>query len=348
MLLGIVAALLTLEVLLRILPVPTATETGYYDDPLILTYPPGHTFRTASGWDLQRARVQHANNFGFLADHDFVRDPNAVALIGDSFVEGAMLAPSARLGHQLESGLAGRPVYAMGVPGTSLLDYAERIRFASTHFGIHDFVLLLEHGDIAQSLCGSGNNDGPCLDPETFVPRIETVPPAGRLKRLLRSSALAQYLFSQLELDPGRSLRTLKGSLFGVTRTKAGRNPADISVPGIDRVLDEFFSRTRPYRTGTLVLILMGDRRPGDPVRDHLDAAAHKEHAVLVEIGPSLQEFSWRTGLSPYVSPRDHHLNSLALAVVAAKVAPLVPRGRSDRELAPRPAPAHAKSKDAV
>ena len=41
---GALLTLLALELVLRLLPVSTATLTGYYIDPLILTYPPRHRF----------------------------------------------------------------------------------------------------------------------------------------------------------------------------------------------------------------------------------------------------------------------------------------------------------------
>src|SRR5262249_49116400 len=154
-----------------------------------------------------------SNNYGFLDARDFERDPNAVALIGDSFVEASMLPQRDRLGPQIERRLQAREVYAMGAPGSALLDYAERIRFASERFDIHDFVLLLEHGDVAQSLCGSGNVHAPCLDRVTLAPRTEKQPPPGTLKKVLRSSALAQYLFSQLKLDPAGWLQRLRSSV---------------------------------------------------------------------------------------------------------------------------------------
>jgi len=61
-------------------------------------------------------------------------------------------------GAQLERELSGRPVYTMGSPGSSLLDYAERMRFAHDRFGIVDFVLLVERGDVRQALCGSNKH----------------------------------------------------------------------------------------------------------------------------------------------------------------------------------------------
>ena len=325
---GIGLALLALELLFRVLPVSTSTESGYYIDPLILTYPPQHTFTTSTGWNLQRPQRHHANNFGFVADHDFARNPNAVALIGDSFVEASMLPPRERLAAQLEGTLSGRPVYAMGAPGTALLDYAERVRFASQHFDIRDFVLLLEHGDLAQSLCGSGNVNAACLDRETLEPRIEKLPTPSAAKRVLRELALPQYLFSQLKLDPAHwaaSLFTRK-PIAPATTGGAARDPSAIAPKAIDRVLSEFFTRVKPYRNGgKLILILMGNPRAGeDPVRDKLIATASANGAQVFLAGPPLEALTRKTGLSMRVAPRDPHMNRVALGTIAAGVAPLL------------------------
>ena len=343
---GIGIALVALELLFRLLPVSTSTSAGYYIDPLILTYPPGHPFTTSSGWNLQRPQRHRANNFGFVADHDFVRNPEAIALIGDSFVEASMLPARERLAAQLESKLGTRPVYAMGAPGTALLDYAERVRFASQRFAIHDFVLLLEHGDIAQSLCGSGNVNAECLDRKTLDPRVEKLPTPGAAKRLLREFALPQYLFSQLKLDPqhwAATLFTRKRNAPPATASRptgaaggappatallgAGslRDPFFIEPEAIDRVLSEFFTRVKPYRNGgKLVLILTGDAPAGDPVRDKLIAAAKANDAEVFLAGPPLQEATRNTGMSMRVAPRDAHMNGIALETVAAGVAPLL------------------------
>ncbi len=322
---GVLAALLVLEILFRCLPVSTATETGYYFDPLLLTYPAHHRFTSATGWELQNARRNRANNFGYLADHDFVHNPNAIALIGDSFVEGSMLAPQDRFAARLEARLGGkRQVYALGAPGTALLDYAERIRFAAERFGIHDFVLLLEHGDVAQSLCGSGNVQAQCLDRKTLEPRTERLPDAGRLKRLLRRSALAQYLFSQLKLDPAGWLRSQLRRLSTATTTSVpARDPSHLPQETIQRVLDRFFERAAPYlKGGTLVLVITGGQQ--DAVTERLHEAASQHGATLIEAEPLLSAEAERTGLSMHVSPHDAHLNGLAFRVLADAVVPML------------------------
>ena len=179
--------------------------TGFYIDPRIQTYPPHHRFRYSTGWDLRDPQLVTTNNCGFVSDRDFVRDPSAVALIGDSYAEAASLPVPDRPGAQLERALGGgRPVYAMGAAGTALLDYAERIRFAHENFGICDFVIMMERSVARQSLCGSGNVVSQCLDPTTLAPRTEVPGQPAQIKRLLRHSAFAQYLASQLKVVPSR------------------------------------------------------------------------------------------------------------------------------------------------
>src|SRR5690606_2827994 len=101
-LLGVLVFALFCEAALRLLPVSTSTETGYHVDDMILTYPAHHEWRVATGWDLRNAQRLRSNNVGFAAHRDFAHDPEAIALIGDSFVEASMLAPAERPGWQLE------------------------------------------------------------------------------------------------------------------------------------------------------------------------------------------------------------------------------------------------------
>jgi hypothetical protein len=326
--LGVAATIFALELLFRILPVSTAAHTGYYFDPVILTYPAHHSFTASTGWDLQNAHSLHTNNYGFVADHDFAPGVNAVALIGDSFVESSMLAPRARLAAQLETRLGQRPVFAMGGPGSSLLDYAERIRFASQRFGVRDFVLLLEHGDVGQSLCGSGNVHGACLDSETFDPRIETQPAAGKLKGILRQFGVPQYLFSQLKLNPSTWPTLWRTKLGMVDSTVTHRDSMRVAPEATQSVLSQFFERVKPYPRDHLILVLTGTERAGDGrpdiVRDQLIESASRNGAIVLEPTPEIEQYGEDSGLSMEVSPTDQHMNGIAMAIIADRVAPLL------------------------
>lgn len=331
-LLGVLAFLAGAELLFRALPVATATQTGYHVDPLIRSYPPGHRWTAATGWDLRNAQHLQANNMGFLSRHDFAPDPTAVALIGDSYVEASMLPAAERLDHQLEALLPpGRKVYALGGPGTALLDYAERVRWAAQRFGVRDFVLLVEAGDVQQSLCGSGNNDAPCLGRGTLTPQVQPHPEASGLKAVARHSALAQYVFSQLKADPGRLWRQAaqqaqpaQGHDVGKPRSTGAKHaaPADLSL--VDAVAGQFLARAMPHVAGRLVVLLDDDRigtgrAPAERAR--LVQRLRDAGVVVIDAQPLYAAHRARSPLSIEVGPYDRHLNAVGLALLAAPAA---------------------------
>ena len=333
-LVGVAGFALTLELLFRVLPVSSSTETGYYTDPLILNYPPHHRWTTSTGWDLRNAQTLEANNLGYVADRDFERNEQAVALIGDSFVEASMLAAADRPGAQLERALGSRSVFAMGAPGTALLDYAERIRFAHVQFGVRDFVVIMERGDVEQSLCGSGNTNGPCLDPKTLAPRVETLAPPGTAKRIFRHSALAQYLFSQLKFSP----RKLWGQAFPAVHAAAVSPPdtgrSSLIVPTeepkafVDTVTNAFFERIKHHVTGKLVIVIDSDRsalyrgqlKP-DASRARFIQLARASGAIVIDTEPLFQAHLAQSPLKLDVGPYDGHLNALGVNLIAQAAA---------------------------
>lgn len=330
---GCIGFLLALEMIFQILPVSSSTETGYYTDPKILTYPPNHKWIMSTGWDLRNAQTLKANNLGYPASRDFERNDRAVGLIGDSFVESSMLTAADRPGAQLERLLVSRPVFAMGGPGTALLDYAERVRFAHQNLGVRDFVILMERGDVKQSLCGSGNINGPCLDAKTFEPRTETHSAPGFAKRIFRHSALAQYVFSQLRFTPQRvwqqartPMHTANTALavLGLEGDKTGSNhPPAATAPYVDVVVTTFFDRVKPHVQGKLLIIIDSDRTAlysgkslPDPARTRFIQLAQSRGAVVIDTEPLFRAHLAQSKLKIDVSPNDGHLNEIGINIV--------------------------------
>ncbi|RIX45481.1 MAG: hypothetical protein D3M94_11625 [Rhodocyclales bacterium GT-UBC] len=321
-------ALLLLELCCRLLPVSTATYTGYHVAPNILTYPPHHRFTIASGWDLKNAHHHQANNYGFLADHDFAFNPQAIGLVGDSFVEANMLPPHDRLAAQLEKALGGQTVFALGGPGSSLLDYGERIEFAHQTFGINQFVVVLERGDIRQARCGSGHNHGPCFDPHSRSSRLLHQPAADWKKRLIRESALAQYVFSQLKVDPAKFWK--QSASTSDSQGKA------TSVPDIDDSANEemlisrlFFDRLESIQPPPHVLFVTDADRKNlmnesstapDPLKQFKELAHRKAYAVI-ELDEPFRHFLHQGKLILEVGPADSHWNAAAVQVVTKQIA---------------------------
>lgn len=332
---GAAGFLLVMELMFRLLPVSTSTETDYFIDPLILTYPPHHRWTTSTGWDLRNSQRLESNNFGYVSSRDFAHNEQAVALIGDSFIEASMLAAPDRPGVQLERALGSRPVFAMGNPGTALLDYAERIRFAHEKFGVRDFVVLMERGDVKQSLCGSGNINARCLDPITLEPRIEKIPPPSKSKQIFRHSALAQYVFGQLKFNPQRLWQQafppphsdVKSAQANTTATEKANTVAQIP-PFVDVVTAAFFERIKPYATGKLVIVIDSDRNAmfaghlkPDSSRVRLIELARAAGAVVVDTEPLFQAHFAQSPLKLDVGPYDGHLNLLGVKLITQAAA---------------------------
>ena len=337
---GLLAAVLGLELLLRMLPVSTATLTGYHFDRDLLTYPAGHEWTVSTGWDLRNPQHLRSNNWGFASDRDFVPDPHAIALVGDSYVESSMLDAAQRPAAQLEAQLgARRPVYGLGSPGTALLDHAQRIRFAAERLQVRDFVIWLERGDARQALCGSGNVHSRCLDPKTLQPRVERLPEPSGLKRVARHSALAQYLAGQLKFRGDAFLAALltrstpeEPADASAGATPAARGPSPEAVRQarrvVDAVLDRFFEDAGPYLRGKTVFVVDG-RRDGD-LRDAAEDLFQRPYLIerlrardveVVDLEPIYAGHVARSPLSLEVGPYDRHLNGLGVGLVMAQVA---------------------------
>lgn len=326
--LGMLAALLATELALRILPVSTASLTGYHVDPMIVTAPPRHRWWVSTGWDLRNARQLTANNLGFVADQDFVPGSQALVLVGDSYVEASMLEPADRPAAQLSRRLPGhRPVYALGGPGSSLLDYVERVRFARERLGLRDFVVMMEPGDVRQSLCGSGNVHAACLDAQTLQPRIETLPGPSAAKRVLRHSALAQYLVGQIKLAPARLVhQAFAGAQAAAPSAVAEPAPVVLTAQQqamVEAVAGAFFSRLQRLDLGRLVLVADGrrdgDRTPGSaPMleRDAFLAIARARGVTVVDAEPAFRAHHADSRLSLAVGPYDGHLNALGVGLL--------------------------------
>lgn len=333
--LGLLLVAAALELIARALPVSSTTHTGYTLDATVRTYPVGHRFTIATGWDLRNPQRLRANNAGFAAEHDFLPDRNAVALIGDSHVEGSALPHGDRVAPLLESQLgASRRVYAFGSPGTSLLDYAETARYADRHFGVGDLVFLLSVGDIRQSVCGSGQVAGPCVRWPSAEPATDQREEANLLKQVARQSALAHYVFGQLKARPEdlpAALRSMvREFVLGappVAQPAAPKPtaPSEQMLAMERRIGELFFERLAPYRAGRRVIIALHHGAAREPAEANdltrFAALAGQEGAIVIDLAPAYAAQRRRSPRSLVIGPYDGHNNRLGNAVLAQEIA---------------------------
>lgn len=341
---GALAVLVGLELLLQILPTPSATLTGQYVDRHVTSYPPGHEFRSATGWSLLNAHRQRANEHGFIPDKPFAPSDNAIALIGDSLVEQSMLPVAQRLASILDRGLGERAVFSMGLGGSSLFDYLERIRYAREKLGVNTFWIVIERADVRQSVCAGGVYFDACLDPKGEVRRIER-PPRDPLRDLAARSALLQYFGGVLGVSPDRLLAMFRRSIpeeGGRARAKTAGAAPPVSA-GESVVVERFLaelSRLDGARFGLVIDPEIHSLAPADSPGNQALAmmAEHARSLGIPVINPraALAEYSIRTGLDMRVGPYDAHWNPHANCVIA---------GEMLRTLAPNGQPKSGNSK---
>jgi len=151
---GAVAALITLELGLRLLPV----SVGLYQNER-LELRPLHNFQAhlpytnSMTWEMRNARHGWTNNYGQIAPFDYVGGSRPVIVVGNSYIESVMNNYRDTLQGYLGTMLgATESVYGVGVSGMSMSDYLVLAGQASTEFAPRAAVFLLVNGDIGRSL----------------------------------------------------------------------------------------------------------------------------------------------------------------------------------------------------
>ncbi|AUW57336.1 hypothetical protein C1T17_03735 [Sphingobium sp. SCG-1] len=123
---GMIAALLFAELLLRVLPTP-AGIVGAAPDPAWPAHRmvPNSGYVSSSGWSMENVQRGHINNRGYVAPFAYRKGATVGVVIGDSFVEGMMNPYAAMLQSQLAHAMGRRPdsIYNFGTSGASLPHY---------------------------------------------------------------------------------------------------------------------------------------------------------------------------------------------------------------------------------
>ncbi len=326
LILGGLTSLIILELILRILPTPTATRLGQYIDPLISTYPPNFEFQSATGWSFLNPQQQRSNEFGFIPDRPFLPSPDTVALIGDSLVEQSMLAPSDRLAMQLENGRNGAPVFSMGIPGSSLFDYLERVRFAYDKLGVRKFWIIVERADVHQSLCKHAAYMDVCLDANGELLRKKK-PPRDPLRDLLAHSAFLQYFVGILRLSPRALIESIGRPIvpnINATTVVADKSSSTSPSPAEANVIERFFQELSNFNSIKVGIVIDPRVSHLDRNEEFIDPALESMYrqaiaADITVIHPfrGLKQYSDLTGLEMRVGPYDAHWNAQANAIIA-------------------------------
>lgn len=212
---GLLVPLGCLEALLWTLPVynPPVRLAVNEENP-VLRFEPGREFLWSRGWDFSMVNAGRTNNYGFVSDFDY--HPHAegplLAVIGDSYVEAAMVPFGQTCAGRLAWNLAGTArVYPFGVSGSPLSQYLAFAAYARDTFRPDGLAVVIIDNDYDESLLerrpvhgfhyfvegGGGHLQLERVDFERDLPQ-----------RLIRASALARYFAGNADVRyAGEQLR---------------------------------------------------------------------------------------------------------------------------------------------
>jgi hypothetical protein len=286
----------------------------------------------AMGWDLRHRVRGRTNVMGFLSPYQFdaVAKP-AVALFGDSFTEGEMLAYGESLAGQLEAQSGGAIVpFNFGLSGAALPHYLGMAREMGARFQFDAAVIVVVPGDYLE---GFEEKEGLYKWGRPGSELISLVPaaPRSRWKQIARESALVYYLRGNLKFNPS-TLFARPGQRACAPRELAAADRERLSryVEALPRALRLDAGRiVLAVNTNTKDIYERVDRpgavRDGCPDVDALALAELRKLAAVrgikvVEIG-ALLEHHYRAHRRPLdFRPADPHWNGVATTLIAGGI----------------------------
>ena len=284
------------------------------------------------GWDLRHVVHGRTNSAGFISPYEYRDQPGVIALLGDSFAEGEMLAYDESLAGHLESQSGGRlRAYNFGLAGAALPHYLGMAREVGRELHVAAAVVVVGAGDYSEGFLEQEGLYRWARDGKKAGELIALVPAAHRsvLVRLARESAVVHYLRENLKFSPSR-LFARTGSKTCVPQSLAAADSARLAayVDELPRALGLDPARiVMVFNTNTRLIYEQVDAGAAEQCAD-LDTLALKELRVLaaargikvLEAAPLLEEH-YRTHHRPLdFRPVDPHWNGLATSLIAAEI----------------------------
>ncbi len=279
---GILLALLTMELVLRFLPVNEGARPEAVDqEHPVRSLEPNRTFVWSADWNFAIVNRVRTNNLGFVNDQDYVTDPPSplLALIGDSYVEALMVPFRDSVAGRLSTRSApAERVYSFGTSSSALSNYLAYAEYASRGFHPQAMVFVIIGNDFDESLLKYKTEPGHSFAKDAkgdlALRRIDYHPSLWR--RIIRSSALVRYVTLNTDLlnfmlkwqhlPFGRPSNTLAF----VGNTGAQANPARMA--DAQRAIDTFLAS---------VTKAAGLPPPPHPLRSGRHAPAHLRRQVV-------------------------------------------------------------------
>jgi hypothetical protein len=336
-----------MEVVLRFLPVNEGLRVLPVNQTNpILRFTPNRISVWSRGWDFSLVNRVRTNNYGFVSNIDY--DPLAtsplLAIVGDSYVEAAMVpydqTGAARLAERLR-GVA--RVYSFGASGAALSQYLAYAEYARDIFHPDSLVIVVVGNDFDESLMKYKAAPGYHYFVETgdnklVLKRVDLQ--VSPLRKLVRASALGMYLTTNLNIE-----NTLT-RLMGNKASPAERVPTFVGntattadptrVADSQRAVDEFL-KILPEMSGldsTKIVLAVDGIRPNlydsslesaqgsyfDVMRRYFMAGAKAKGFEVIDMQQEFIDHYKKHG-QVFEFPSDDHWNAIGHEVFADAVA---------------------------
>jgi hypothetical protein len=336
-----------LDVVLRFLPVSEGLRgLPVNENNPVYRYAPNRELLWSKGWNFTVVNQIRTNNYGFINDRDY--DPSEIspllAVIGDSFVEAAMVPYNLTVAGLLDRLVAGRGrVYSFGSSGAALSQYLAYAQYVRDEFHPVGMVIIIVGNDFDQSLMKYRSHPG-------FHYFVEQQDGRLALQRIDRSiswwkdalvmSRLALYVIMNLEAPNLLERLAQWASLFQARSPQFVGNVDSTPEPGrvsdSKRAVDEFLARL-PEMAGLparRIVLVVDAPRPEIYTPDRLAAVQNSYFEIMrrylvseasdkgYEIIDLEENFAadYRLRGLRFEFVNDYHWNSTGHEVVAAAI----------------------------
>jgi hypothetical protein len=290
---GVVLGALTLELLLRCLPVSMGMHrTLQYERWPLNNTQPHLRFTYSIGWSMQNARSGATNNYGQVAPFDFRVGRRPVIVIGDSYVEAMMNNYADTLHGQLAARIGvADSVYGLGVSGLSASDYVALSRQARDEFAPAAAVFVITDGDLVESLMPRLGSY--YLVPDAGALQLRYEPMKGdtlptKIRQVTGDFALHRYFQANLQFSVDPLLARLRPSALVSalpSASAASASPSRGPDAAAQAKVADWFLEALPSSLGMppacIVLLLDSDRyaiyRP-ESASPRKDSAVARQH----------------------------------------------------------------------
>ena len=321
---GILLTILSLEILFRILPTKTVHKFAANDINQPVLRATARSLVEPIDWKFNHTEHRRINNYGFVDDSDYLPKSQPIAVIGDSYIQSAMLPYQETLQGKLGSKFGNQiPVYSYGIPMYPLSGYLGAAEYATREFQPRAFIFLLTKGDLSDSLQPQSGS--------YFLNR-----PDGELKfekhgisrsDVIYQSALVRYLRTQINFDPQKIIK----ARFDISPAKKVELGRDQYQQISERLLDLFATKTAVNPQNTIFIIdsdrdyiynnqLLGDRQELLTFKDIAMAKGYR----VVDTQDLFGSYYHNTHKKLDFLPTDFHWNAKAHQLVADRVYPIL------------------------